>query len=239
MSEKFIVIGDIHGCLDQLNEILDQTAHFKDHKYIFLGDYLDRGPDAEGVIKRIRELDAVFLMGNHEEMFIKLVLDNIPEYKSFAIRRSGLSDDSIAWLSTALIDHYETENYFFVHAGLNKRKSLEENTPSDFFWIRESGDYYDMTDKTVIHGHTSVDQPEVKGNRININTGSGSGGCLTALVIPEFEYISSSKTPGEMNILQQMKEELEQKLEEWKLLGQEIHKVNRKTEEDFGELEEV
>jgi serine/threonine protein phosphatase 1 len=67
-----IAIGDIHGCLEQLKQLIDKLP--KDKQLVFLGDYIDRGPDSAGVISFLRALsterDCVFLSGNHEDMML-------------------------------------------------------------------------------------------------------------------------------------------------------------------------
>ena len=224
MSEKYIVIGDIHGCSDQLDEILDMTAQYSDHKYVFLGDYIDRGPDSEAVINRIRELDAIFLKGNHEEMFLGHLEHYEGETLEDMLASSGLSQISIEWISHHLLEVYESDRYIFVHAGLSPKRKMSEQTTRYFLWSRFDGDYSSITNKTVIHGHTVVSKPEIVGNRININTGCGSRGTLTALVLPEMKYYSSSVSPGVDVDWEKLRMELEEELLEY---------------EQFGELEPV
>jgi serine/threonine protein phosphatase 1 len=73
-------IGDIHGCADLLDRLLERIeSHAGDRakKLVFLGDYIDRGPDSARVVETLRRLqwrapdDVVCLMGNHEEMLLK------------------------------------------------------------------------------------------------------------------------------------------------------------------------
>ena len=81
MSDRTIIIGDIHGCRSELERLLDRLAPTQDETLVFLGDYVDRGPDSPGVIARLLQLraerpDTVFLRGNHDEMllsFLRLV----------------------------------------------------------------------------------------------------------------------------------------------------------------------
>ena len=64
------VIGDIHGCLLELELLLEQIPR-KD-KLVFLGDYIDRGPESAGVVDRLlKEKErSIFIKGNHETMFL-------------------------------------------------------------------------------------------------------------------------------------------------------------------------
>lgn len=71
---RIISVGDIHGCLDALKYHLEHIQPTKDDLLIFLGDYIDRGPDSPGVIEFLLNLkskvDCVFLRGNHDSMFL-------------------------------------------------------------------------------------------------------------------------------------------------------------------------
>jgi serine/threonine protein phosphatase 1 len=75
-------------------------------------------------------------------------------------------------------------DYFFCHAGVRPRIPLEQQREDDLLWIRDdflSSDLYHG--KVVVHGHTPVLKPEVKRNRINIDTGAYISGRLTTLVL--------------------------------------------------------
>lgn len=65
---RTLVIGDVHGCLDELDELVRAVEYRfgRDH-LVFVGDLIDRGPDSRGVIRRAQELDAVVVLGNHED----------------------------------------------------------------------------------------------------------------------------------------------------------------------------
>ena len=56
--EKIIAVGDVHGCLKQLDEILRMAMEYPGHRLVFPGDYIDRGPDSEGVCGRLSSLAA-------------------------------------------------------------------------------------------------------------------------------------------------------------------------------------
>ena len=107
--------------------------------------------------------------------------------------------DHLSWLQESLVDHmpeshrrfFETlhashteGDYLFVHAGIRPGLPLEGQDLDDLLWIREpflSSD--EDFGKIVVHGHTPTDQPEVRVNRIGLDTGAVYGGKLTALVL--------------------------------------------------------
>src|SRR6476646_6510 len=71
---RMLAIGDVHGCLTALDTLLGFVQPTPDDQLVFLGDYVDRGPDSKGVLNRLIELQrtgsAVFLRGNHEIMML-------------------------------------------------------------------------------------------------------------------------------------------------------------------------
>lgn len=195
-EKRFIVVGDVHGCPAQLEEILDLGPSFPDHRWVFLGDYINRGPEPETVLQILRTLDAVFLLGNHEEILIQRWRSaSSPAVGRGWLDAAGVSLESFEWLTSVPVDHFETEDYLFVHAGLDVSKPRSDQTRDDYLWVRHEGDYSSVTPKLVVHGHHGVDQPVRQGNRVNLNTRCGSGGPLTALVLPEFRFFRSSPSP--------------------------------------------
>ena len=76
-NNRLIAIGDIHGEIDKLNELLKQLAPQKDDTIVFLGDYIDRGLNSKEVIERLitlsEETNCIFLKGNHEDLLLKML----------------------------------------------------------------------------------------------------------------------------------------------------------------------
>jgi serine/threonine protein phosphatase 1 len=76
--------------------------------------------------------------------------------------------------------------YFLCHAGVRPHVPLPRQSIDDLLWIRE--EFLDsdvMFEKMIIHGHTPHEWPEVRPNRINIDTGAFASGRLTCLVLEE------------------------------------------------------
>lgn len=76
MTKRTIIIGDIHGCLDELNDLVERLNLLPGDHIHFLGDLVDRGPDSLGVVRRVRRLvdefpGSVCIAGNHEDKLLR------------------------------------------------------------------------------------------------------------------------------------------------------------------------
>lgn len=199
----YIAIGDIHGMRSLLDELLVQLPD--EGELVFLGDYIDRGPDSRGVIDRLLQLSdsrpCHFLRGNHEAILLA-ALDSEKGMEQFWLRNGGLATVE-SYQGRPTPEHEQffrrtrpylvTEDYLFVHAGLLPGKTLAESDLDELLWVHDPflTSEYDWG-KLVIHGHTPTEnrQPDLRANRINIDTGAVYGGALTAMLLPERECIS-------------------------------------------------
>lgn len=221
--ERMFVIGDIHGCLKKLEQLWDRIdIRAGKDQLIFLGDYIDRGEDSSGVLDYLLQLkkthaDTIFIMGNHEKMFMDFlagvdralfiynggestIKSYIGRVDNFWSNARGISDDEALGLLVPeqhrvflqeLQPYYETENYIMVHAGLRYGIPLEEQSLDDLVWIREEFIYSEADfGKTVVFGHTPFVRPLVLENKIGIDTGAVYGNSLTCLILPELEFVS-------------------------------------------------
>ena len=201
-------IGDIHGCLDKLRSLMlrcEKHADGRPMSLVFVGDYIDRGPQSCGVIDCLIDLKAqhgesvVTLMGNHEAMVLAafdgsgpvrlwLAQGGVATLESYGIAEAReLPRAHVDWLR-ALPLGYDDGRRFFVHAGVNPATPLEAQDDFDLLWIREpflshGGDY----GRLIVHGHTPLADgvPDLCGNRLNLDTGAVFGGPLTAGVFDD------------------------------------------------------
>ncbi len=174
MKKRYYIIGDIHGHLSKLKKIISSVRDDikPEDAFIFLGDYIDRGPSSFEVIEYLIELSSeyntIFLTGNHEDMFIKFAADG--ENYSNYIRNGGgftiksykkhlnefVIPENHRLFFSSLKLYYEGEDFIAVHAGLNPGIiHLDEQRKNDLIWIRE--DFYRYPKKwgkTIIFGHT-------------------------------------------------------------------------------------
>ncbi len=213
-KEKIIAIGDIHGCLRSMNSLLEKLSGYSDYTFVFIGDYIDRGNDPKGVVDRLMEFgqtqESIFIRGNHEQMLLDAVYkDDLDmwlqnggkstissyggSYKDFNIPQEHLE----FYKSTQM--YYDTEDYFFVHAGLSADKTIEECLQSKeeiqkFLWSRDHLNAFETPwEKTIVFGHTPRSHPIKKSKMRGIDTGCVFDrlgyGKLTAIILPDEEYI--------------------------------------------------
>ncbi len=193
--DRLLAIGDIHGCRDRLDTLLDKVAPTQRDQVVFLGDYVDRGPDSAGVISdlldfRQRFPQTVFLCGNHERMFLDyleggeqmMFLLNGGTSTLDSYRKHGhwpIPESHYTFLAT-LECAYETEEHIFVHAGLRPGAPLAEQKEHDLLWIRRE---FLCTDydwgKIVVYGHTPRAEAHLSKTRIGLDTGCVYGRQLT------------------------------------------------------------
>ena len=189
-----------------------------DHRVIHVGDYSDRGPDSAGVIGRLARLSAenphiVCLRGNHDDLLLDFLDDPLgvgPTFlangggatlASYGITTGGRSLAGLAeQLAQAMPPGHRTflaaltytarfGDYFFCHAGVRPGVPLDAQDPYDLVWIREEF-LFDERDlgAVIVHGHTPSTTPQVRRNRIGIDTGAVFGGPLTVLVLEGSRY---------------------------------------------------
>ena len=208
-----IAIGDIHGCVQTFDVLMEQLAPSEDDHLVFVGDYIDRGPDSRGVIERMLELNesyrCTFLRGNHEA----LMMDYL-DGKDYSLWRANggtstlqsyggrgqqidIPDEHVAFIRSTEI-YYETDDFFFVHAGLKPQLSIQENLSrfgeDVFLWERGHLHAAELAwEKTVVCGHTPQPQPINRDRLVVIDTGCvyyqhAQFGRLTAVRLPERDF---------------------------------------------------
>jgi len=210
-KRRLVAIGDIHGCLDKLERLLQRIpVNWEKDTIIFLGDYIDRGPNSKGVLDlliSLKELygeNVIFLKGNHEAMFqdylkgydrsFFLVNGGRATLLSYGVDPEAFEDLKLPLEHQRFLEQLvlfkETDDYFFVHAGVRPGIPLNKQLPQDLLWIR--GSFVESNynwGKRIIFGHTVFSLPRVEENKIGIDTGAVYGGRLTALVLPEVDFV--------------------------------------------------
>ena len=242
---RIICVGDLHGCLDELIELLDKCNYNKKKdRLIFVGDLIDRGPYPMECVDFVMN-NAECVMGNHEERIIRYydkwlkenkpidpeVIDEIAGFRSPEHRRSfhSLKPKHFEWMRTLpLFIRLAEHNAVVVHAGCLPEVPLERQDPfmlmhvscikppyvgykegsnrishgywsplvqswwpskapegAKFWACHYGGDF-----GTVIFGHSGFDEPAIFPHAIGIDTGCPFGRSLTALILPDWTFVS-------------------------------------------------
>lgn len=181
--KRLFAIGDIHGCRKELSVLLEhllsQEKITAEDTLIFIGDYIDRGPDSKGVIELLINVkqefpEVKFLRGNHEDMLLDFLGYEgnlgevyIPNGGKETLESYGLKVDTneVELLQTLPKSHLSffmdlqsyvaIGGYVFAHAGLDPKRDLTMQMDNDLFWIREDfiNHKHDFG-KVVVFGHT-------------------------------------------------------------------------------------
>jgi serine/threonine protein phosphatase 1 len=207
-------IGDIHGCVKTLQALMEQLP--EDRTFVFLGDYIDRGPDSKGVVQFLidfsRTHHCVFLRGNHEQMMLEANRGG-SEFRIWMANggRSTLKSYGQAQMNFELPGahfhffrntqlFYETPEYVFVHGGLQPDRSIheqlhenDEDALFDVLWERAHLNANTSNwEKTVVYGHSPMHDVRIEPRQIGIDTGCVYNrlpglGLLTAILLPEMQ----------------------------------------------------
>lgn len=131
---KTYIIGDVHGTIDEFEEILKLTDHKSPHvKIILCGDTNDRGVDSVGVVRKARELNLQSVIGNHEVKFLNWV-KNGKKGKQESYYHN-MSDLDIEYLQN-LPYYIKIDSYIIIHAGMKPGLSIENQSKDDLIYLR-------------------------------------------------------------------------------------------------------
>lgn len=200
-------IGDLHGCPDELEILLDAIAPAEGDTVVFLGDYVDRGPGVKPLVDRLLRLatepfTSIFLRGNHEDMLLAYLgiggrhgdvyLENgggatlrsygVPLATPGIETEALLPPEHVAFFRACKLAHLEPP-FLFVHAGIRPGIALADQDEEDLLWIRE--EFFTRSHAlpyTVVFGHTPTREARVElPYRIGLDTGLVYGNKLSCL----------------------------------------------------------
>jgi serine/threonine protein phosphatase 1 len=206
------VIGDIHGCREELVRLVESLPLAPSDQIIFLGDYVDRGPDSRGVIDYLIQLEQksanelIFLKGNHEDMFLSylgragrfgeaflfngggltLASYGLSERARGASALPAIPQSHLQFLERLRLYHL-AEPFLCVHGGIHPLKRFEEQSEEEVLWIRDEFIFNrHLLPYTVIFGHTP--RQEVFFDlpyKIGLDTGLVYGNLLSCLELED------------------------------------------------------
>jgi hypothetical protein len=209
---RTLIIGDVHGCADELKDLLQACQFTSDDKLVFVGDLVAKGPKSPETVSLARLLGARTVLGNHDVKVLAIRQALQAEHPVPSATQSqleaakGLSSDDIAWLASqpfylTLPEH----STWVVHGGLVPGRPLSEQEPAHLTTMRsllpDGHPSKHVTEgvpwasqwlgpELVVFGHDAIRGLQRYPFAFGLDTGCVYGGDLTALILPGRELIS-------------------------------------------------
>jgi hypothetical protein len=210
MARTF-VIGDVHGCIDELDRLLERFALTRGDEVVLVGDLVNKGPDSVEVVRRCIEIGAKAVLGNHDDLLLRCVAarreDDDDEFPD-GIRKIArkLADDELAWMEDLpLLRALPAHDVLVTHAGLRPGLRPERQDRSHLLTmrsIRADGSASKRIDEGVpwaslwtgpehvLFGHDAVRGLQEWPYATGLDTGCVYGGRLTAVELPGRRLVS-------------------------------------------------
>ncbi len=206
---RSVIIGDVHGCLDELTRLLEALETTADDRVFFVGDLVARGPDTLGVLALCRRIGARSVRGNHEA---RLLAAHRAQQNGKRRRLSNVHYPLLKRLGPADWDYIESlplwidlpeHDLRIVHAGVLPSRPFEQQDEWTLTHVRSLDADGRASDKSdfapwaaaysagphIVFGHNSRVGLQLQPNATGIDTGCVYGGQLTALVLAEGQRV--------------------------------------------------
>lgn len=203
---RTLIVGDVHGCIEELDRLLDAVHFDSSDRLVFVGDLVARGPDSAAVVRRARELGAQATLGNHEARLIDF--RNGATTKPLSVTHRTVADelDAADWEYLEAMPFWidlEPHDVRVVHAAIDARSPIESQSRATFILARTLndaghptpsakgrlwGETYEGTPH-VVFGHHAIARLQLHPWATGLDTGCVYGGELTALVLGEGERV--------------------------------------------------
>jgi hypothetical protein len=215
---RTIVIGDIHGCYDELAELLGKLTLAREDRVVAVGDLAVKGPKSREVLD-LFSTDPRFssVAGNHDVALVRHWRGedvSLKPCQTTALAELQTPDDRYFRYLASLPLFIGLESHVVIHAGLRPGVPLDDQSADDLIELRTLGEdrtsrkgtpWYEVYEgpPRALFGHWPAEEPRIGKNAIGLDTGCVYGGRLTAYVIETAEFYSvdaaaaySSKNKG-------------------------------------------
>lgn len=220
MSErKIAIIGDVHGCFEELSELVSILRKEGVEDIFHLGDLIDRGPDSGAVVDFVIRNNISGVLGNHESSILNSKYVDSSKIRNTEKKRSkeALDKVAVAWdylfslPKLHVIDGLLDYPVVLVHGGLwpvvplyRQPKSvlfaqlIDKNRPGKTAWTTDEESiakgfvpWWEAYDgeEYVFFGHTVFEKPFIKNRIVGLDTGCVFGGHLTAVILPDMKFV--------------------------------------------------
>jgi hypothetical protein len=216
---RTIIVGDVHGCRDELADLLNHIGLTEGDRVFMVGDLIVRGPDPCGTLDLVREVGAVSVRGNHEDRLLRWYagrsdahgepLGELPKATARLLRKRDWSylEELPFWID--LPEH----DLRVVHAGVVPGLPIERQDPHTIMYMRCLGRYGEPVERRsgkrlwgeayagpphVVFGHNARPDPQLHPWATGIDTGAVYGGRLTAMVLHAGEAVPPPALRGDV-----------------------------------------
>ena len=203
-TARTIVVGDIHGCFDELQKLLSRI-HFTDRdELISIGDLVDRGPNPKEVLSFFMNTpNARAIMGNHEDKHIRIFdgeLDPSYSQEICKVQLGAFYEEAIRYMRSLPL-YLKRGNYWLVHAGLLPNLHPKDQPRNTLLrgrmpWMKSSYDksfggwWKHYTGATpVVYGHTVFHDVHIENNTFGLDTGVCHGQRLSAMILEDKTFV--------------------------------------------------
>ena len=190
---RTLIIGDIHGCYEELQLLLEKFNPESSDRIFSVGDVINRGPESGKCITLLKELNAKTVMGNHEHWYLKSYPFEDNTVTSFGFRRLEI-EDHIEWIRS--LPYYDiTNDFIVVHAGFDPAVSFQDNSRDLLVSVRilehTGAPWFDSYhgSKPIYFGHWAKLGLFFGKNVTNLDTGCVYGGKLSGYIVEENRLI--------------------------------------------------
>jgi hypothetical protein len=206
---RTVIVGDVHGCLDELLALVERCGDPLGTRYVMVGDLVAKGPDSRGVVAWARASNVEVVLGNHDAAVLRAhhADADLPKAHHVAIAKT-LGADDWTWLEArplwVAVDGDAPASHLVVHGGLVPGVPLAAQERKYLLNLRSitaDGQPTRKIDGTpwaalwrgpphVVFGHDAVRGLQRHRWATGLDTGCVYGGALTALVLPTGELVS-------------------------------------------------
>jgi hypothetical protein len=195
---RTVIVGDVHGCRDELCDLLDRVAVISSDRVYLVGDLVARGPDSRGVLAMVRQLGAVSVRGNHEAHLLKWRHERKEPPATHRALARELDDEDWTFLERLPHSvHVESHALCIVHGGVDPAHAIDNQREKTLLTLRTVerngrdvlwGEVYDGPPH-VAFGHHAMRGLQIHRWATGLDTGCVYGGALTALVLDAGEPV--------------------------------------------------
>jgi hypothetical protein len=209
---RTIIVGDVHGCVDELHDLLRACEACPSDRLFLVGDLVAKGPDSRGVIALARERGVISVRGNHDEAVLRV--HRARKEGRELVKVKPIHQRVADSLSAADWEYLETMplwlpltdlNVLLVHAGVVPGVPLEQQQEMDLLnmrSLREDGSASARLEEGerwaeryqgpwhVVFGHDAITGLQRHPHATGLDTGCVYGRALTALILPERRLVS-------------------------------------------------